>query len=226
MATTINFRKLLRKTPFKLVREHMDLASESASHVVPCLKAFIAGDMEKLKEQELIIRKLENDADETLEEVQSNLPKKIWTPVVREDILGLLIIQEKIADRPQDIVELMIELPLNIPKEMGPPLIRLAKHCANACKEAAEIIRMLEQLSDIGFEGPYVDKTKKQISDVIKMESEADDIQKELNRILFTQKSKLDALDVIFIYKIINWIDDLADESEKLAIHSRLFLAK
>ena len=109
---------------------------------------------------------------------------------------------------------------------MGAPLIRLAKYCVEACEGANKIIKLLEQLSDIGFEGPYVDKVKKQIVDVIKIETDADNVQKELNRILFAQRKELDALDVMFIYRLINWIDDLADYSEKLAIHCRLFLAK
>jgi predicted phosphate transport protein (TIGR00153 family) len=226
MATTINFRKLLRKTPFKPILTHMTIARDCASHILPALEAFIAQDTDTLKELKHTINKLEAEADDQLEEVQSNLPKKIYMPVVREDILVLLQIQESIADRSQDIIGLMVELPLKIPTEMEKPLIRLGKHCIGLCGDALGIIESLEELASAGFDGPQIDKIKKQIADVIKAESDADVVEKEVTHILFTRRNEMDAVDVVFLYQIIQWIDHLADCAEKLAIQSRLFLAK
>jgi uncharacterized protein Yka (UPF0111/DUF47 family) len=36
----------------------------------------------------------------------------------------------------------------------------------------------------------------------------------------------MDPVSVVFLYKLIGWIDDLADYSEKLAIRARLLLAR
>jgi uncharacterized protein Yka (UPF0111/DUF47 family) len=36
----------------------------------------------------------------------------------------------------------------------------------------------------------------------------------------------MDPVSVVFLYRLINWIDDLADYSEKLAIRTRLLLAR
>jgi len=226
MATTVNFRKLIRKTPFKPILIHMSLAKDCASHILPALEAFISQDRDTLKELKHTITRLEEKADEQLEEVQSNLPKKVYMPVVREDILDLLQIQESIADRSLDIVGLMVELPLKLPAEMEQPLIRLGKRCVELCEDALGIIESLEELASAGFDGPQVDKVKKQIANVIKAESEADAVEKEVTHILFSRREEMDAVEVVFLYQIIQWIDHLADCAEKIAIHSRLFLAK
>jgi len=226
MATTIDFRKLLRKTPFKPILTHMTIANDCASHILPALEAFIAQDTDTLKELKHTITRLEAEADSQLEEVQSNLPKKVYMPVVREDILDLLQIQESIADRSLDIIGLMVELPLKIPTEMEKPLIRLGKRCIELCESALGIIESLGELALAGFDGPQIEKIKKQISDVIKAETDADGVEKEVTHILFARRKEMDAVEVVFLYQIIQWIDDLADCAEKLAIHSRLFLAK
>jgi predicted phosphate transport protein (TIGR00153 family) len=204
----------------------MTIARDCASHILPALEAFIAQDTDTLKELKHTITRLEAEADDQLEEVQSSLPKKVFMPVVREDILALLQIQESIADRSLDIIGLMVELPLKIPAEMGQPLIRLGKRCIELCEDALGIIESLEELASAGFDGPHIDKIKKQITDVIKAESDADEVEKEVTHILFAQRKEMDAVEVVFLYQIIQWIDHLADCSEKIAIQSRLFLAK
>ena len=226
MPTTLNFRKLFGKTPFKPMRKHMDLAVECASQIPEALDAFLKGDKDRLKDLRNSIFELEENADALLEELQSRLPKSVFMPVDRGDLLDVLDMQEAIADRAQDIVGLLIELPPSVPEGMKKPMMRLTKRVVDAVQQAGKLVDALDELVQVGFKSPDVAKLYKLISDVVKVETDADNIGIELTHALFSHRSELDAVQVVFLYQLVNWIDDLADFAEKLAIRTRLLIAR
>jgi predicted phosphate transport protein (TIGR00153 family) len=226
MATTMNFAKLFGKHPFKPMKRHMKLAVACAAGVPDALQAFVDGDKIKLREAKDQIVKLERDADAIFAEIQDRLPSSIFTPVARRDLLDVLEMQEAIADRSEDIVGLLMDLPLTVPPEMGDSLIRLARRCVEATDEAREIVKMIDLLLNTGFKGPNVEVMKEKIQDVLLIETDADTICNEISHELFAHCQEMDAVSVIFLYKLIGWIDDLADYSEQLAIRARILLAR
>jgi len=226
MATTLKFGKLFAKSPFKPVKTHMKIATKCVGYMPDAVEAFFKGDKEKLKDIRHNIFTLENDADKLLEELQSRLPKSMFLPVDRRDLLDVLEMQEAIADRTQDIIGLMLDLPMEVPEEMQQPIRRLVERCQDATNGAYNIISSLEDLVETGFKGPHVDKVQKLIHEVVGIETDADTIGIDITHSLFAHCKDMDPVSLIFLYRLIGWIDDLADFSEKLAIRSRLLLAR
>ena len=226
MATTINFGKLFGKSPFKPMKKHMSIANECTMHMSSAFEAFFTGDKETLKDIKHSISQLEGDADKILEELQSRLPKSMFLPVDRRDLLDVLEMQESIADRTQDIVGLMLDLPMDVPEEMQKPIMRLVNCVTDAVHGAYEIVKSFEDLVETGFKGPHVEKTQGLIHDVVAMETTADTIGVEIAHALFAHAKNMDPVSMVFLYQLIGWVDDLADYSEKMAIRSRLLLAR
>ena len=226
MPTTINFGKLFGKSPFKPLKKHMSIATECASQMPAAMSAFFKNDKEALKEIKHSIFQLEGDADKILEEMQSRLPKTMFLPVDRRDLLDVLEMQEAIADRTQDIVGLMLDLPMDVPGELHKPVMRLVKTATDAVNKGHDIVKSFEDLVETGFKGPHVEKVQKLIHEVVSIESEADTIGTDIAHTLFAHAKDMDPVSVVFLYRLINWIDDLADYAEKLAIRSRLLLAR
>lgn len=226
MATTLNFGKLFGKSPFKPIKKHMSIAAECARYMPEAISAFFNSDKATLKDIKHKISQLESDADKILEELQSRLPKTMFLPVDRRDLLDVLEMQEAIADRTQDIIGLMLDLPMDVPDEMQKPIMRLIERCMLATEGAHAIVKSLEDLVETGFKGPHVEKTQKLIQDVVSIETDADTIGIDITHSLFSHCKEMDPVSVVFLYKLIGWIDDLADYSEKLAIRSRLLLAR
>ena len=226
MPTTIKFKKLFGKSYIKPMRKHMELATECARLILPAMEAYLAEDKDKLKDLKHNIFKLEEEADTILEELQSGLPKSMFMPIDRGDLLDVLEMQEAIADRAQDIIGLMVELPLDFPEEMQKPLLRLTERAVEACDDALKITKSLKDLVESGFKGPVVEEVQKQIAKTIRVETDADSLGIELTHTLFSRRKDINAVSVVFMYQLVQWIDDLADFAEKLAIRSRLFLAR
>ena len=226
MATTIKFKKLFGKSYIKPMKKHMELATECARLVPPAVEAYAAGDNETLKDLQRAVIKLEDEADAILEEIQSSLPKSMFMPVDRRDLLDVLEMQEAIADRTQDILGLMVELPLQMPDDMKQPLGHLAQRCIEACEDAEGVVKSLKDLVEAGFKGPVVEEVQKLIAKTIRVETDADSLGIQLSHTLFQHRADLDPTSVVFLFQLFNWIDDLADYAEKLVIRFRLFLAR
>lgn len=226
MATTLNFGKLFGKSPFKPVKKHMKIARDCVAFMPPAMEAFFNQDKDELKNIKHQISKLESDADKIFEELQNRLPKTMFLPVDRRDLLDVLEMQEAIADRTEDIIGLMRELSIDVPKEMRQPMKNLVDHCLLATNRAYDIVSSFEDLVETGFKGPEVEKTQKSILDVVNIETEADTIGTDITHALFEHGRDMHPVALVFLYKLIGWIDDLADFSEKLAIRSRLLLAR
>lgn len=226
MPTTINFSKLFGKSPFKPMKKHMSIAAECSSLMPDAMEAFFRRDKEKLKDIKHNISQLENDADKILEELQTRLPKSMFLPVDRRDLLDVLEMQESIADRTEDIIGLMLDLPMEVPEEMQGPIMRLVKRVTDAVDGAHKIVKTFEDLVETGFKGPHMDKAQALIHEVVGIETDADTLGTDITHTLFTHAKDMDPVSVVFLYRLIGWIDDLADSSEKLATRSRLLLAR
>ena len=225
MPTTLNFGKLLGKSPFKPMIQHMKISAECASHVPAAVNAFFDNDKSRLKEIKQAVSQLESDADKIFEKLQHRLSKSLFLPVERRNLLDVIEMQEAIADRTEDIVGLMVDLPMEVPEELRSPILLLTDRAADAVKVAGDIIGKFEDLLETGFKGPEVRKTHDLIREVIEIETDADHIGTDITHNLFTHAKEMDPVSMIFLYRLISWIDDLADYAEKLAIRTRLMVA-
>lgn len=226
MPTTLNFGKLFGKSPFRPMQKHMQITRDCVAHIPGAVEAFFRQDQESVKETKRIVSRLESDADRVVEELQSRLPNSMFLPVHRRDLLDVLEMQEAIVDRAEDIAGLMQDLPMEVPEEMHAPIMNLVKRACDAVEIAYEIVQTFDELVETGFKGPDVDKAQALIRDVIGIETEADHIGIEITHTLFAHARDMDPVSVVFLHRLIDWIDDLADFSETLAIRARLLLAK
>lgn len=225
MPTTLKFGKLFGKSSFKPMKEHMEIANECAGHMPAATKAFLENNKSSLKEIKRSVNQLESDADKVLEELQRRLSKSMFLPVERRDLLDVMEMQEAIADCSENIVGLMLDLPMEVPNEMHQPILALAGRVADAVSAANDVIGMFDDLVETGFKGPILKKTRALIRDVIEIETDADHIGTDITHTLFQHSKDMDPVSIVFLYRLINLIEDLADYAEALAIRSRLLLA-
>ena len=226
MPTTIKFGKQFKKSPFKPLRKHMRIASESVTFLPDALQAFFRNDSEALEESRQAVSELVADAGELLTELQQRLPDARELPLERRDLFDVLEIQEAIARRVQEITVLLPDLPVDVPGDMRKPLMHLADRCIAAAEVAYEIVKAIEKVVEAGFQGAQLDAARKLVQDVVSIRSEADALRGEITRLLLAECREMDPLAVMFLYQLVAWIDDLANFSQRLAIRSQLLLVR
>ena len=226
MSNGNTFSKLFGQSPFTALQRHMRVVLECARDVKPLVDALVAGDQGKVIESKDRIFEKEAEADRIKHELRASLPKSLFMPVDRRDLLEVLQLQDTIANTAQDIAGLLIERKMNIPDFLRVPLVELTDRCIDTVELSANVIEELDELLAIGFRGREVDRVDAMLVNLNQVEDETDELGIKLARALFDHESELDPVSVMMWYQIIEWVGDLADYAEKVGDHLRLLIAK
>ena len=226
MRTTNPIMSLFGKSPFKSLQLHMRTVNACVAEVPALFQAVIDGDSTKLEEQKNRIFEHEQKADEIKNELRDHLPRSMFLPVDRRDLLEVLGMQDSIADTAQDIAGLLVERNMEVPKGMAEPLMKLVRRCLDACEHAGRIIEEMDELVEMGFRGAEAEQVEKMVADLNGIEEETDQMGMELTRTLFSQEDAMKPVSVLFWYQLIQWIGDLGDYAEKVGDRLRLLLAR
>lgn len=226
MSNGNTFSRLFGLSPFTALQEHMGVVLECAREVQPLIEALVAGDQTRVMELKDKIFEKEAEADRIKHELRAHLPKSLFMPVDRRDLLEVLHLQDTIANVAQDIAGLLIERKMTIPDFLRKPLIELTARCIDTVEHSAKVINELDELLAIGFRGREVDRVDEMLTELNKIEDETDELGIALARALFDHEDELKPVSVMMWYQIIEWIGDLADYAEKVGDHLRLLIAK
>ena len=226
MKTTNPIASLLGKSPFKPMQAHMKIITECVAEVPGLFDALIDGNQDALTKHKDRIFEKEYEADTLMHDLHIQLPKSLFMPVDRRDLLGLLSMQDEIANTAQDIAGLMAERDMSVPKGMEKQLKEFVQRCVDTCDHAATIIEELDELIEMGFRGREASKVDEMVEKLSKIEDETDEMGMALTRYLFSIEDDMKPVSVIFWYQMIQWIGDLADYGEKVGDRMRLLIAK
>jgi predicted phosphate transport protein (TIGR00153 family) len=225
MASTNTFANLFGKSPFKAMQAHMRVVLECASEIPPLFEALAAGDQEVVTVIKEKIFEREAAADKIKNELRGALPKSLFMPVDRRDLLDVLQMQDSIADTAQDIAGLLVERRMEIPEFMQEPMLALARRSVDACEQAAKIIEELDELLAIGFRGREANRVEEMVEQLNLIEDDTDNLGIELARHLFEHEDEIKPVSVMMWYQLIEWVGDLADYAEKVGDRLRLLIA-
>jgi len=172
------------------------------------------------------IRNRENSADDLKSSVRTNLPKSLFLPVSRTDLLELLHTQDKLANRAKDIAGLMLGRRMEIPESLVQEVRDYYSESLQASKQALKVINELDELLETGFRGREVDLVEELISELDELEHQTDVSQVKLRAKLYELEETLPPVHVMFLYKVIDQIGDLADISESVGARLLLLIAR
>ncbi len=216
---------LFGTSPFKPLQQHMRVVVQCASKVPDLLEALCDGDEKKVKAVRKEIFKLENEADAIKNELRSHLPRSLFMPVDRRDLLEILDLQDSIADTAQDIAGMLIVRPPKVIDGFREPLLELTRRCIDACNQMAAIMEHLDELVETGFRGPESNLVIDMIKELNRIETDTDEKGMEVLRELFAHENDLDPISIMVWRRLVHWVGDLADYSEKVGNRLRLLVA-
>ena len=217
---------LFGKSPFKAMQEHMRIVHECVAEVPELFQALVEDDATALKAQKEKIFEKEEAADLLKNRLRNHLPKSIFMPVDRRDLLELLDYQDSIADTAQDIAGLLVERRMEVPAGMAEPLLALVNRCQDASNHALKLIEELDELVEVGFRGRAAEQVEGMVAVLAEIEGDTDNMGIELTRTLFAQEESLKPVSVMLWYQLLQWIGDLADYAEKVGNRLLLLIAR
>ena len=222
--TTIS--SLFGSSPVRPLQSHMASVQECIVELVPFFESVLQEDWKKAKTQQKKIAKLEGEADKLKKKLRLDLPKSLFMPVSRRDLLEVLTMQDKIANKAKDIAGLIIGRKMTFPDTVGDKLIDFVNRCIDASRQAQKAINELDELVETGFGGREVKLVQSMIKELDSIESDTDKIQVKVRAALFKKEKDLPPVDVMFMYRVIDRIGDLGDLSQRVGSRLELMLAR
>lgn len=218
--------KMLSRSPMRPLQKHVETACKAAKLLPDLFVAANLNDWQKVEELNSQIRKLENDADELKLDIRSNLPKSLFMPVPRQDLLELVLVQDKVANVSKKIAALVKLRKLQIPVAMYDDFLAFVKCSVKVANKAKKSVHELDELYETGFRGAEVKVVQELIAKLDELETESDDRQSDLQESLFAMEQQLPPIEAMFLYKVIDLVGDVADMAERIGRRLELLLAK
>jgi predicted phosphate transport protein (TIGR00153 family) len=204
----------------------MAVVERCVDNVPGLFEALAAGDRAGIEVHKERIDTIEAEADKVKNTLRENLPRGLFLPVDRRDLLEVLDMQDSIADVAQDIAGLLYERDMEVPPPIADALQPFVMKCIEVCHQSFRIINELDELLEMGFGGREADKVEGMVHELNLMEDETDELEQALTRTLFENEDDMKPLSVMFWYRLIEWIGDLADYAEKVGNRLRLLIAR
>ena len=220
------FSKIFSRSPFTAMQEHMLIVNQCVHQLSPFFKSVLKDDHTKAKEVYKEIGKLENKADALKKKLRLHMPKGLFMPVARRDLLELLLVQDQAANQSKDIAGLITGRKMTFPDKLSALLPDYVKRCEDACQHANKVINQLDELVETGFAGREVEIVASIIYELDAIEKDTDKMQIKIRAALMKIEKDLPPVDVMFYYKVIEGIGEVADISQRIGSRVELLLAK
>lgn len=213
-------------SPIRPMQQHMAKVHACAVELIPFLEALIAADWQKASTIEQRIVALEGEADEMKRHLRMNLPSSLLMAMPRRDLLDALKLQDSIANKTKTIAGMMIGRKMRFPAPLGEQMLQLARRCIDASAQAHTAMDELDELVETSFRGREVELVEAMILKLDEIEADTDQLQLQVRNTLFAMESTLPPVDVIFMYKVIDGLGDLANYAQRVGYQLELMLAR
>ena len=217
---------LFGRSPIGPIQEHMQIANQAAQLLPDLVRATAADDWDTARELHKQIEQAERAADKLKRSVRRHLPKSLFLPVPRSDLLGLVSMQDSVANTARDIAVIIMGRTMRFPEVIQDSVLEYVEACTATCSQALLAIQELDELLEVGFSGREVKRVEAMLKLLDKMERRTDKMAIDLRGKLFRMESELPPVDVMFYYRVLSLMGSLADEAEAVGDRLQVLMAK
>ena len=226
MASRNPLGNLFGRSPIRPIQEHMQIADQAAQLLPELFLAAAADDWERAKQAHKAIGDAEKEADKRKRSIRRHMPKSLFMPVPRSDLLGLVAIQDNVANTAKDVAVLVLGRNMRFPEQLQAGLMEFIEACVAASHQALKSIQELDELLEVGFTGREVKRVEAMLKELDKLERRSDKLAATLRRKLFRIESELPPVDVMFYYRVMTLLGTIADEAESVGDRLQILMAK
>ena len=217
---------LFRKSPFGTLQSHVAKVAECVALLRPLFEALIGRDEERIKKLARKISRCESEADAIKNDIRDRLPRFLFMPAARSDLLVLLEVGDGIADAAEDVAGLLGIRMISVPESFREDLLRLVEHAVSSSEGVLAIFDRLPDLLEGSFRGKPVAAVFEEIRVVGEREHDADSAGHDLILKLYRHEEDFTKAEFIIWDKLIACLSRVSDLSEKVANRVRMIMAR
>lgn len=217
---------LFGRSPIPPLQTHYETVHACTAALLPFFEAVVAGDWELARECQQRVRELENKADVLKREFRKSLPSSLFLPMPRTDLLDMVGMQDRVANKAKDIAGLMTGRKMQIPAQVAEGMLAYLRRAIDASAQTLVAIHELDELVESGFGSRAIKRIEAMLEDIDTIEGDTDDQQVIIRSTLFSLEDEWPPVDMIFLYQIVDWVGDLADRAQKVGGFLQMLIAR
>lgn len=218
--------ELFGRSPFGPLVEHTRKVHECVAEVRPLIEAFLDQQYDQVREIHKRISKLEYQADNIKREIRNHLPRSLFLPVDRGDMLKYLKEQDAIADTAEDIAVLLTIRDTPVPAPMRDEVLAFTDKVIEVSERLVQAASEIQELQEASFGGKEAERVGELIEEVSQGEYEADQLQTEVSRRLYDLEDQVDPTSIYFIMKLFRLLGMIANHAENTGDNLRMMLTR
>jgi predicted phosphate transport protein (TIGR00153 family) len=225
-----HFRSGLLETlpgsPYKLLDEHFKRVCKATRKLDKMVRLYLDGEFDEAASLSVEISRLEEEADELKRNLRATLPRKIFMPIAKEDLLDILASNERIVDTCQDVAQILDMRETRIPPELHPHFERFLGHIIDSVDSLRDMMNLLEKVLESTF-------AKVETKEVIALghmvhehEYKADSANKQLSKAIYALEDQESPMALFHMMRLSDVLDSVADHAENAALKFVLVVSK
>ncbi|WP_068471406.1 TIGR00153 family protein [Candidatus Protochlamydia phocaeensis] len=215
---------LFGRSPFAPLQSHMDSVARCVHRLPDLFEALEHKDYALIEQIANEISELEHNADLIKNDIRNHLPKSLFLPIDRENLLEILALQDSIADKVEDIAVIATLKPLELLPIFKEEFKLFLQKNIETFNGAKLIIKELHELVESSFGGIEAEKVRSMVDDVAYHEHEADLIQRQLLKSVFKAEEQMSYITFSQWQRLFESLAAVSNLSENLAFRVRMTL--
>lgn len=226
MAADSPLMALFGRSPVKPMQEHIEKAHACVEKLLSFYDAAVTGDYQAADAVRSEITRLEGEADRLKKDIRVHLPNSLFMPVSRSDLLELLTQQDRLANIAKDISGVMLGREMAVPESIQTLMREYLLAAINTSQKAADSLAELDELFETGFGSKEISLVTRLLNALDDQEHRTDELEIEVRRELRKVEKDYHPVDVMFMYRVIELIGDLADVAQRVGSRLQILLAR
>lgn len=217
---------LFGRSPFGPIQAHMNKVATCVELTQRIVDEFLAGQYVSVKEIAPKISTAEFKADLLRDDIRNHLPKSLFMPIDRRDLLNLLVTQDRIAGCCDRTGILLTLTEFTIPEVLLSDLKNYIQANFEAFHLAHEITEQIDELLEFAFSGSEAEKVKEIVDKVARKEYEASKLGWKILGLLYEAEDSLNKAQFNFLQRLLEELGMVSKLSELVANEIRMTLER
>lgn len=213
----LTIAKLFGKSPFSPLQNHMKKVSSCIKKLTEIFQEIENKNFDKIESLVSELSKLEHEADLTKNDIRNHLPKSLFMPIARGQILEILSVQDSIADKAEEIGNLLLLCPNNSLRVFTKTFQSFLQKNLETFWDTRQIIKEFDELLESSFGGIEAEKVRAMVDQTAYKEYQADVLKTAVRKEFFGLADTLTPSAFYLWTKLIDEVGSISHISEKLA---------
>lgn len=200
--------------PIHEIIQHARVVENASDYLPELFKKFLNG--EDVTELVNIVDKLEDEADDIKNNIRKNLKKGYMYRFERVDLLSFIEIQDKIADKIEDVAKMMTLNTVDLEDNAKNKIFSIVDEVENMLDLFKGSVKYLDKIIDSDFSKDTIEHEENDITEMKWFEKDIDNKIFDFGKWIYEQKNTMNPIDLLFLRKLVLTLSDIADLSQNV----------